>query len=384
MKRIITICFFLISLNLNSQKWINDSNCDAQSYEILNEALNHLANLEQLTALGMAKAAKISDSGCECAKLVMAATSTTNADLGSRKDKLDAVNTQLLSSEEKAWYDLLVESTKGEDNSWTEVYASAIEQFPNSPLINWVGVGGGNWDGYMEFSKKFPKNASAAYNMVAYGYAYGEYGDSPDFEAAYDAISKSRALHDGPNALDSKAEIAAMEGNFQKAFNNQFKARDYAYFASPYDSKLRTYWRTVNKENLSNYLKQAQKDLQKAITDGNLEEYKKYVSDDIDLVTGDSNLGSFYVYSDDDVTRERNFTWDSFDLNDIEVHFVPDMTMAVLTFYAAGSYTFTETKENVKYSTRASSVWIVADDGSWKSVHSNWAPMKDGVGIPSE
>ena len=157
MKRIITICFFLISLNLNSQKWINDSNCDAQSYEILNEALNHLANIEQLTALGMAKAAKISDSGCECAKLVMAATSTTNADLGSRKDKLDAVNTQLLSSEEKAWYDLLVESTKGEDNSWTEVYASAIEQFPNSPLINWVGVGGGNWDGYMEFSKKFPK-----------------------------------------------------------------------------------------------------------------------------------------------------------------------------------------------------------------------------------
>ena len=175
-----------------------------------------------------------------------------------------------------------------------------------------------------------------------------------------------------------------MQGDFQKAFNNQFKARDYAFFASPFDAKLRTYWRTVNKENLSNYLKQAQIDLQKAITDGNLDEYKKFVSDDIDLVTGDSNLGDFYNYSNDDVTRERNFTWDSFDLKDINVHFMPDMTMAVLTFYADGSYTFNDTNENVKYSTRASSVWIVADDGSWKSVHSNWAPRNDGVGIPAE
>ena len=175
-----------------------------------------------------------------------------------------------------------------------------------------------------------------------------------------------------------------MEGDYQKAFNNQFKARDFAFFASPYDAKLRTYWRTVNKDDLSNYLKDAQSKLQEAITTGNLEEYKKYVAEDIDLVTGDSNLGEFYVYSDEDVTRERNFTWDSFDLKDMEVHFMPDMTMAVITFYAQGSYTFTDSKENVKYSTRASSVWIAVEDGSWKSVHSNWAPMKDGEGIPGE
>ena len=58
-----------ISLNLTAQNWINDSNCDSQSYEILNEAINHLANLEHLTAFGMAKAAKMSDSGCECCLL---------------------------------------------------------------------------------------------------------------------------------------------------------------------------------------------------------------------------------------------------------------------------------------------------------------------------
>ena len=60
----------------------------------------------------MAKAAQMADSGCECAKLVIAATSTTNPDLGTRKTKLDAVNVQLLSPEEKAWYDLLIETTK--------------------------------------------------------------------------------------------------------------------------------------------------------------------------------------------------------------------------------------------------------------------------------
>ena len=168
MKNIIYTTILFVSLSLNSQNWINDSNCDSQSYEILNEAITHLANLEQLTALGMAKAAQMADSGCECAKLVIAATSTTNPNLGTRKAKLDAVNVQLLSPEEKAWYDLLVETTKGEENTWSDVYSNAVEKFSDSPLINWVGIPGGNWDGYMAFSKIFPDTASAAFNMVAY------------------------------------------------------------------------------------------------------------------------------------------------------------------------------------------------------------------------
>ena len=60
----------------------------------------------------------------------------------------------------------------------------------------------------MEFSKNFPENASSAYNMVAYGYARGEFGDAPDFDAAYAAIEKSQSLHYGPNSIDSSAEIA--------------------------------------------------------------------------------------------------------------------------------------------------------------------------------
>ena len=42
----------------------------------------------------------------------------------------------------------------------------------------------------------------------------------------------------GPNALDSKAEIAAIKGDYQVAFSNQLKAFDYAFFASPYQPKL--------------------------------------------------------------------------------------------------------------------------------------------------
>ena len=47
-------------------------------------------------------------------------------DWGTRKAKLEAINTQLLTSEEKAWYDLLVETTNGEDNKWSDVYSSNI------------------------------------------------------------------------------------------------------------------------------------------------------------------------------------------------------------------------------------------------------------------
>ena len=381
MKNLTILLSFFFSLNLTAQKWINDSNCDKQSYEILNEAINHLANLEQLTAVGMAKAAKMSDSGCECANLVIAASAATG-NWGSRKDKLEAINIQLLSPEEKSWYDLLLETTRGEENTWDDTYSGAIKKFPNSPIINWVGIGGGfNWDGYMEFSKNFPENASSAYNMVAYGYARGEYGDAPDFDAAYAAIEKSQSLHYGPNSIDSSAEIAAMEGDYEKALDNQLKAVDYAYFSSPYWEKAVTYGRTVSKENLTKFLQQAQKDVQKAILDRNYDEFKKYISADMQLISGDSNLQDFYEFSEASFSRAGNVSWSSFDLRDIEVDFSPDMSMAILTFYADGSYTRDGSEDSIDYSTRASSVWIATDTG-WKTVHTNWAPYGGGSGIP--
>ena len=57
------------------------------------------------------------------------------------------------------------------------------------------------------------------------------------------------------------------------------------------------------------------------------------------------------------------------------------MSMAILTFYAEGSYTTGDSENMIEYSTRASSVWIATDSG-WKTVHTNWAPYGGGSGIP--
>ena len=102
--------------------------------------------------------------------------------------------------------------------------------------------------------------------------------------------------------------------------------------------------------------------------------------DDMKLMTGDSSLTKFYEQTDELFLEKRNFSWDSFDLRDIDVNFSPDMNMAILTFYASGAYTLNESNEKVDYSTRASAVWIATDSG-WKMVHANWAPF-GGAGIP--
>ncbi|MEE2605405.1 MAG: nuclear transport factor 2 family protein [Bacteroidota bacterium] len=376
MKKIITLILCMFFVNLNSQQWLDDS-CNKKASKIVNEAVEHLANLEQLTAVGMAKAALMLDEDCGCANLVMAATAARN---GSRKSKLEAIDVSSLNSEEKVWHKVLTATLTGDSETYMASLKSGLEETPNSPLLNWLNSAG-DYNNYKKFSTDFPEHASAAYNMVAYGYANGEIGGKVDYEAAMDALDKSRELHDGPNALDSRAEIYAMSGDYLKARQNQFGAYDYAWFASPYTPKLVTYNRKVNKDEIVKNLKEAQVNLQNAILERDKEEYEKYVTADMQLVTGDSNLQEFYEFTDESLTRETNVNWNSFDLRDIEIDFSPDMTMAVLTFYADGSYTQGDSEDVVDYSTRASAVWIATDDG-WKSVHANWAPYGGGSGIP--
>tara|TARA_B100001063_G_scaffold143620_1_gene134143 strand:- start:231 stop:572 length:342 start_codon:yes stop_codon:yes gene_type:complete len=111
-----------------------------------------------------------------------------------------------------------------------------------------------------------------------------------------------------------------------------------------------------------------------------MEEWKKYISEEMMLTSGDSNLAEFYTQSEENFLAKRNFTWNSFDIRDIEVDFSPEMNTAILKFYADGSYTFNDSTEKIDYSTRASSVWIATDSG-WKIVHGNWAPF-GASGIP--
>ena len=361
----------VFSFHSNAQQWIDDNSCDKQASKILNEAITHLANLEHLMAIGMAKAVLIVDNDCECAKLVTAGAASNNSDWGSRSEKLKQVNTNLLSDVEKTWFMLL--STP--NDKYSNAAKKAVEMHPDSALINWITSSNNDLELMKKFAKKFPNNAAAAYNAMAYSYAR-----EGDYDNAYQSLDKSLQLHDGPNALDSRAEIAAMENDFQKAFDNQVKAYDVAPFASPYQPKLVTYARNLNKENLVSGLKEAQIAVQDAIENQDLEEWKKYISEDMTMTAGDSSLTEFYDQTEERFSEKRNFTWNEFKLRDINVNFSPDMSMAVLTFYANGSYTFNDSNKMVDYSTRASAVWIATNSG-WKMVHTNWAPF-GGSGIP--
>ena len=364
------IMTFTVLINVNAQQWIENPSCNKKAFAIVNEAITSLSNLEYLMAVGMAKAALVVDKDCECAKLVMVAAAGNNANSGSRSEKLKSINVNSLSDVEKVWHKLLSTSNK----DFEEAAKKALNNYPNSPLINWLNTGQ-DMESHKAFSQKFPLLAAGSYNMMAYGYARDR-----DFESAYKSLDNSLRLHDGPNVSDSRAEIAAMQGDYQKAVNNQFKAYNEATFASPYQPNLVIYSRNLNKENLVKSIQEAQVNFQNAIVKQDLEEYNKYVIDEMMPTSGDSNLKEFYTQSRELLLAKRDYTWDRHDLKDFAIDFSPDMNTAIVKFYANGAYTLNDLKEKVDYSTRASTVWISTGSG-WKIVHSNWAPF-GGSGIP--
>ena len=381
MKNIITIIFCMMIINLNGQQWIDDS-CNKKASKIANKAIDHLANLEYMMAYAMANAALIVDEDCQCAKLVKAGATSAAANWGSRKQKLDDVDVSKLGGEEKVWYSTLTATLTGDSDKYQKSLNDGLADYPDSPILNWLSTGT-DFDANKKFAKKFPTIASGSYNFMAYQYARGNYDGEPDLDMAYEMIDKSMALHDGPNILDSKAEIAAENGDYETALSSQLKAHDYSSIGSQYWQNAVMYWHKLNKETVADNLKKAQVNMQNAILEKNEEEFKKYVSDDESLVVGDSNLGEFYNYTLENLNQEALIDWDSFDIRDIDVHFSSDMTMAYLTFYADGAYTLKESGESVDYNTRASAVWIRTADG-WKSIHANWAPTADGTGIPQQ
>ena len=163
---------------------------------------------------------------------------------------------------------------------------------------------------------------------------------------------------------------------------------------------------------LVDLLKQKARNLQDAILTRNLEEFNKYVDANIPFSSGESNLSEFIEMSPDRLIGENlkdsdgnyQVRWNALDLYDINVSLSPDSQTAVLTFYARGEYivydflycsncddadftagdevlTWRLPTDPIKYSTRASSVWISTKNG-WKIMHSNWAPFDGGTGIP--
>ena len=98
------------------------------------------------------------------------------------------------------------------------------------------------------------------------------------------------------------------------------------------------------------------------------------------MYTGDSNLEGFYEFDISKMVDGGNVKWKALELYDFFSQFSPDMSTAVLSFYAKGTYSLDD-GEDVAYKTRASSVWTRTNEG-WKIIHGNWAPQRGMSGIP--
>jgi tetratricopeptide (TPR) repeat protein len=374
MKRLFFI--LVLSSSIASAQWVQKTSCKKSSAKITNEAIESMANLEYLSAMGMAKAALLLDSECGCAQLILAAISSPNPNWGSQKSKLEAIDVSKLSAEEKAWHGFLM-------TPWNDRPAAAklaVSKHPKSPLINLLATTPTDFNTYKTFANKFPAQASASYNMMSYAYLRGDFGE-PNQEMAMDYVKRSQQMHDGPNSYDSMAEHYASIGEYQKALELQLKAVDFAQFGSPYRNFAGIYYAKANQADLSKQLMKSQKEVQDAILARDYKTYSKYEHPDIIHTTGDSNLSPFYKFDKASFKEVKGIEWNSFELDNMDVNYSPDMKTAVLTFYASGSYTFKENNKEVAYSTRGSSVWVNTGQG-WKIMHSSWAPNKDGIGIP--
>ena len=374
MKNLLIITCLLFAFNSNAQ-WISKTSCSKKAAMITNEAIESRLNVEPLIALGQAKAALILDPNCGCAKILIAGLGSSNKDWGSRKEKLDGIDRSSLSGEEKAWYDILIAS----DSQVKEKLNAALASYPSSPMFNYFSVGE-DVNASIAFAEKFPNYASPALNSITYGYGRGE-DVTADYAKAIASKNKSIVLHDGPNIYDTMAEIEFELGNYQNALNNQLKAVDFAAGGgSPYWTGVVKYWHHNNKEEVISNLIKNQNKLQTAITEGDKETVLSLMDSKNPMYTGDSNLQEFYEFDISKMVDGGNVKWKALELYDFFSQFSPDMSTAVLSFYAKGTYSLGD-GEDVAYKTRASSVWTRTNEG-WKIIHGNWAPQRGMSGIP--
>ena len=375
MKNVITLLTLFTTMVINAQ-WMQDTSCNKKSAIVANQAIEYVVNLEYMAAFGAANAALLLDEDCGCAKLTLAYISSANTKWGSRAQKLDAIDKTSLTPEEKGWYEIM-RATSQERASLEELVA---QQFPESPLLNFLSTSMQDFNTFKTFADKFPKNAATAYNMISYGYTNGGFGEN-DTTQAMKYVTMAQQMHDGPNSYDSMAEHYATMGDYENALKNQLKAIDFGTFSSPYRTNALRYYAKINQEDIAKEVQQKQKDIQQAILEGDYQSYKEFVHPEIEVSTGDSNLNPFYIYTLKDVKTNPEITWASFLLSDMKTYFSPDMKTAVVTFVADGQYTITATNNTVEYATRASSTWCNTDDG-WKILHTSFAPRKGKNGIP--
>jgi hypothetical protein len=187
MKKLLFI--LALSSTVASAQWVQKTSCKKDAAKITNQAIESIANLEYMSAMGMAKAALLLDPECGCAQLTLAAISSPNTNWGSQKSKLEAMDVSSLSAEEKAWHGFLMASR--EDRP--AVAQAAATKYPDSPLVNLLVTSPADFNSFKTFAEKFPNQAAAAYNMMSYGYLRGDYGE-PNQDMAMDYVKRSQQM----------------------------------------------------------------------------------------------------------------------------------------------------------------------------------------------
>ena len=367
------MCFLFASATYG--QWLPRKSCNSMASEIADQAVAHMVNLESPFAVGMANAALMIDEDCGTAKLIKINLSL-GGQFGNRQEQLDMLDTEQLSESEKAWHSLITDDS----GDWQDVRKSVAEKYPDVPLFQfWAAMVDDDQVGALKaYVEDFPDYASSAYNMISYAYARGD-GVEQDMDMAMEIIEKAIAMHDGPNAYDSRAEHYAEAGDFENALSSQFQALNYAAGPSVYRQNTGIYWRTTNKEAWADSIKAYTNERVQLTMMNDIEGQSKFRPESMSMIACNSDMGPCELV--DEPTENEYFTWNSWDVGEIDVWFNEEMRMAITTFTSTGNYTMNESGDEVDYHTRASEVWQL-EGGGWKLVHSNFAPMPGGDGLP--
>lgn len=370
---IIGLC--LLTVTANAQ-WLTDMSCEKQSKNIANKAITHLLNVESPIAVGMANAALMVDETCGTAQLVIVNAALAN-EFGDRDEKLKKLDTSNFTDQEKAWYQIL----SAPDASRDALQIDMANKYPEVPLFAFGAavVDQDGKDGLAAYVKQFPEYASPAYNVMSYRYADGYYGEA-DMDQAIETVKMAFLTHDGPNAYDSMAEHYAAMGDFQNAFKQQVKAVSYAANGSVYQQNAGVYYWHNHESALTDTITALTKRRVHYQMKNDIENLKKFFSKKAGMIACNSNMEPCEHLLSMEEEEAIPVTWIRWDVKNLKVYYSPDMQVAVTTFDNDGEYTLEDSDDPIAYRTRASEVWI--KDNGWKLMHSNFAPLALGSGIP--
>jgi hypothetical protein len=364
------------AVTAHEDQWLTATSCEAPAHALVNEAITAAQQLEYGRAWGLTQAALMLDDSCPAARLVQARLSNSEANGGSRAERIAELEGVDLAPSEAAYLGHL----QAED--WRGFCASAREELPDDAFFmacattpDAAGV-----ENLIAFTERFPALASPAHNQLAYVYGQGLWGVAVDHDASRDHVEALMSMYGGPNAFDSQAELAAGRGEWDLALSSQTTAVDRGG-AVAYGNNWTRYQSHVNEASIREAIEAATTRMIEAV--GNSDEMMAAIQSSMaeNVVMCFSSMEACgAVTAAEYHARTAAVEWvvGAGAARDIEVHFSADRHHAISTHVQTGAYMANGAR--VDYSTRVSGVWDLTGDAP-RLIHANYAPM-GGAGIP--